>query len=218
MRLCSCGESIMSEHSSGDPISPGSQDAVSQHNAAGELFAEHRSRLKRMVQLRLHPRLRRRIDESDVVQEALLDAARRLPEFEGSGASIFVWLRQITVHKLLDVHRRHLGAARRDVRREILRYGGLASATSASLAAQLQAGLTSPSSAAARKETQRLVQTALQSMDPIDREILVLRHFEQLSNGEAAQVLKIAESACSNRYVRALGRMKQILNQVSGFR
>ena len=206
----------MSEDLSTDTSLANSCDAGDDVIVEESHFTRHRSQLKRMVQLRLHPRLQRRVDPSDVVQEAFMEAARRLPEFQGSGdAPFFLWLRQITVHKLVDVYRRHVGAARRDVRREILLHSGLlGSAKSASLATLLQGDLTSPSSAAVKVESQHLVQAALQSMDPIDREVLVLRHFEKLSNREAAQVLEIAESACSNRYVRSLGRLKQILIQI----
>lgn len=182
------------------------------------LFAEHCERLKRVVRIRIHPRLHGRIDESDVVQEVLLEASRQLTEHaQDPPLSFFLWLRQIATHKLVDLHRRHLGAARRDARLEVSLHGAVSpAATSAALAAQLLAGLTSPSSAAIKKETRRLVQEALQSMDPIDCEVLMLRHFERLTNGEAAHVLEISESACSNRYVRALARLKKILNGVPG--
>jgi RNA polymerase sigma-70 factor (ECF subfamily) len=185
--------------------------------ARDALFALHRARLKRMVRLRLNPRLQRRVDESDVVQEALLEAAQRFPEFAARRPlPFFLWLRQLTSHKLVDVHRRHLGAACRDVRYELaLHNGSYSAANSTSLAAQLLAGLTSPSNAAIKEERRRILHEALDSMDDIDREVLALRHFEQLSNMEAAQVLGIADSACSNRYVRALLRLKQILQQVA---
>ncbi|MEX2187377.1 MAG: sigma-70 family RNA polymerase sigma factor [Pirellulales bacterium] len=187
--------------------------------ARDTLFAKYRDRLKRMVRLRLHPQLHRRVDESDIIQEAFLEASRRLGEYEsGVPCSFFLWLRQITSHKLVDVHRRHLGAARRDLRRELQLHGGLLpTATSASLAVQLLAGLTSPSGAAVKAEARQLIHDALQSLDPIDREVLALRHFEQLSNGEAARILEISESACSNRYVRALGRLRQIVKEIPGF-
>jgi RNA polymerase sigma-70 factor (ECF subfamily) len=190
------------------------------NDAREALMAKHRSRLKRMVRVRLHPRLLRRVDESDVVQEAFLDAARRLDEYLRSPpVPFFLWLRQITAHKLIDVHRRHLGAARRDLRGEVALHGGwLPSASSASLAAQLLGRQTSPSAEAVKAEVQRVVQEALGNMDPMDREVLALRHFEQLSNGEAALVLGISESACSNRYVRALARLKQILRRFPGLR
>jgi RNA polymerase sigma-70 factor (ECF subfamily) len=170
-----------------------------------------------MVRLRLHPRLNQRLDESDVVQEAFFDAACRLQEFTSQGSiTFFLWLRQITAHKLIDLHRRHLGASRRDIRLEVALPEPFPSAMSASLAAQLLAGISSPSSAAAKAETQRLVQEALESMHEIDREVLALRHFERLSNAETAHVLQVSESACSNRYVRALGRLKQIIKQIPG--
>jgi RNA polymerase sigma-70 factor (ECF subfamily) len=186
--------------------------------ARNALFGAYRTQLKRIVRLQLNPRLQRRVDESDVVQDVLLEATRCLPEYARTQPlPFFLWLRQIAAHKLIDLHRRHLGAHRRDARLEIAMHGVATPAlTSASLAAQLIGGLTSPSSAAARIETQRLVQEALQTMDPIDREVLVLRHFEQLSNGETAAVLEISESACSNRYVRALARLRKIVTEIPG--
>jgi RNA polymerase sigma-70 factor (ECF subfamily) len=194
------------------------QAARGDRDAREALFARHRARLKRMVRVRLHPRLLRRIDESDVVQDVLLDASSRLDEYlQRPPVPFFLWLRRITAHKLVDVHRRHFLAARRDLRAEVPLHGGwLPSATSASLAAQLLGGLTSPSSAAVKAEMQRVIREALSQMDPLDREVMALRHFEQLSNGEAALVLEINESACSNRYVRALARLKQILRPFPG--
>lgn len=185
--------------------------------ARDALFALHRGRLKRMVRLRLNPRLQRRVDESDVVQEAFLEAAQHFPDFAvRQPLPFYLWLRQITSHKLIDVHRRHLGAVCRDVRHELpLHNGSYSAANSVSLAAQLLGGLTSPSNAAVKAERRRILHEALDSMEEIDREVLALRHFEQLSNAETAQVLGIAESACSNRYVRALLRLKQILKQVT---
>ena len=127
----------------------------------------------------------------------------------------FLWLRQLTGQKLIDLHRQHLGARMRDAGQEVSLYrGALPQASSQSLAAQLLGRLTSASQAAIRAETQLRVQEALNSMDPIDREVLALRHFEQLSNGETAQVLGLSESAASNRFVRALMRLKEIMAQV----
>ena len=116
----------------------------------------------------------------------------------------------MTGQRLLQVHRRHLGAAMRDAGREVSLYrGALPQASSASLAAQLLGRLTSASQAAVRAEMQVQLQEALNGMDPIDREVLALRHFEELSNGEAAEVLGLSKTAASNRYVRALGRLKE---------
>jgi RNA polymerase sigma-70 factor (ECF subfamily) len=116
------------------------------------------------------------------------------------------------------LHRQHLGAKMRDVGQEISLYrGALPQASSASLAAQLLGRLTSPSRAAIRAELQIRVQELLNSMDPIDREILTLRHFEMLSNEETAKVLAITKSAASKRYIRALERLKEMLALLPGF-
>ena len=124
----------------------------------------------------------------------------------------FVWRRFITMQKLCELHRKHLGAQARDAAREISLYNGACpEATSAVLAAQLLGRRTTPSQAAIRAETKLCLEQALNLMDPIDREVLALRHFEQLTNTETAQVLGIDPSASSNRYVRAIKRLKQVL-------
>jgi RNA polymerase sigma-70 factor (ECF subfamily) len=181
--------------------------------ALGELLGRHRERLRRMVALRLDRRLQGRVDPSDILQDACLDAARRLPEYhQHPTMPFFFWLRFLTGQRLVDEHRRHLGAAARNAGREISLYGGaLPEPTSAALAARLLGRLTTPSQAALRAERQIRLQEALNSLDPIDREVLVLRHFEELSNGEAAAVLGLDKSAASKRYARALIRLKDIL-------
>jgi RNA polymerase sigma-70 factor (ECF subfamily) len=182
-------------------------------SALGELFGAHRERLRRMVQLRLDRRLQGRIDPSDVIQEAFLDASRRLGEYTANPVlPPFVWLRFLTAQRLVTLHRVHLGVKGRDAAREVsLHSGPLPSADSRSLAAQLLGRLTSPSRAAIRAEIQIKIQDALNAMDPIDREILALRHFEELTNGETAAVLGIHKATASNRYVRALRRLKETL-------
>jgi RNA polymerase sigma-70 factor (ECF subfamily) len=182
-------------------------------DAVAALFARHRDRLAQMVRLRLDRRLQGRIDPSDVLQETYLEAARRAAEFASQPTtSAYVWLRCLTAQKLVDLTRRHLGAKMRDAGQEIaLHRGALPQASSVSLAAQLLGQFTSPSRAAIRAEAQLRVQDALNAMDPIDREVLALRHFELLSNGEVAQILGLSKAAASNRYVRALKRLKEIL-------
>ncbi len=166
-----------------------------------------------MVQLRLDRRLQGRIDPSDVIQEAFLDASRRLTEFAVNPAMPpFVWLRLLTAQRLVTLHRVHLGVKGRDASREVsLHSGPLPSADSRSLAAQLLGRLTSPSRALMRAEIQIKIQDALNAMDPIDHEILALRHFEELTNTETAAVLGLHKAAASNRYVRALRRLKETL-------
>ena len=187
--------------------------------ALGALFAHYRDRLRTMVRLRLDRRVVGRLDPSDVLQEAYLDVARRFPEYVAAPAvSFYVWLRALTGQRLIDLHRQHLGAKMRDAGQEVsLHRGALPQALSASLARQLLTGLTSPTQAAVRAKMQLQLQDALNSMDPIDREVVVLRHFEELNNIETAAVLGIESSAASKRYLRAIRRLKAILDQVPGF-
>jgi RNA polymerase sigma-70 factor, ECF subfamily len=184
-----------------------------------ELFSRHRAQLKRMVHLRLSRRLSGRVDDSDVVQEAFAEAARQLGEYAREPSlTFFLWLRNLTALKLAEVHRRHLGTQLRDADREVtLHRGGLPMADSVSLAAQLLGTLTTPSQAAVKAETRLLVQEALNSMDPIDREVLALKHFEQLSTAEIAQVLGLSKAGAGSRYLRAIKRLREILSQIPGF-
>jgi len=193
----------------------GSGDA----EAAAQLFARYRPRLRQIVRLRLDRRLQGRLDPSDVLQEAYLDFARRLPEYaRNPSMPFFLWLRFLAGQKLIDLHRHHLGTQMRDAGQEVSLYrGALPQASSLSLAAQLMGRLTSVSQAAIRAELQTRVQETLNSMDPMDREVLTLRHFEMLSNDETAAVLGISKSAASNRYIRALKRLKDLLVGLPGF-
>jgi RNA polymerase sigma-70 factor, ECF subfamily len=193
--------------------------AAGDQQALAEVFARYRDRLRQMVRLRLDRRLQGRLDPSDVLQEAYLDFARRLPEYARQPAlPFYLWLRLLTGQRLIDLHRMHLGAKMRDAGQEVSLYrGALPQASSASLAAQLLGRLTSASRAAMRAESQLRVQEALNRMDAMDREVLTLRHFEMLSNDETAAVLGIKKSASSNRYIRALKRLKELLAALPGF-
>jgi RNA polymerase sigma-70 factor (ECF subfamily) len=186
--------------------------------ALADLLSPYRGRLKRMVRIRLNPRLQGRVDDSDVVQDALLEASQRLAEYlKGSGMPFFLWLRHITGRKLIDVHRRHLGRQKRDPCLEVsLHRGGWPLASCTSLAEQLLGRLSSPSQAAIKAEVRQRVQDALNSLEPLDREVLAMRHFEQLSNVETATALGIGKSAASSRYLRALKRLKDILASIPG--
>jgi RNA polymerase sigma-70 factor (ECF subfamily) len=182
------------------------------------LFDRDRDRLRRLVALRMDRRLQGRVDPSDVIQEAHIEAMTRFPGYlRQPDMPFFLWLRLIVGQRLAMVHRRHLGAQARDAGREIgLYHGALPEATSAALAARLLGHLTQPSAAAVRAERKIRIQTALNAMDLLDREILALRHFEQLSNSEAAQALGLSKSTASKRYVRALQRLKEILAAARG--
>ena len=183
--------------------------------ALAELFSRRREQLKQMVRLRLDRRLHGRFDPSDVLQAAYLDVVRRLPEYAANPPMpFFLWLRTLVGQRLVDLHRRHLGAKMRNVGREIsLHHGALPQVSSASLAQQLLGRLTSPTLAAARAEMQIRLQEALNEMEPLDREVVVLRHFEELSNSETAETLGLEPSAASKRYIRAIRRLKTILDE-----
>jgi RNA polymerase sigma-70 factor (ECF subfamily) len=195
------------------------QRAIGGDQAAwAEVLAPHRDRLRRMVALRMDQRLRGRIDPSDVLQEAFLRAAQGGPKYlEGPEQPVFLWLRWLAGTTLQVLHRRHLGVQARNAGREVhLLDRPWPEATSAALAAQLLGRDTRPSVAAVRAERQRRLQEALNTMDPVDREVLVLRHFEELTNAEVARELGLEESATSKRYVRALHRLKAILAMLPG--
>jgi RNA polymerase sigma-70 factor, ECF subfamily len=195
-----------------DRIRRGDQDALA------DLFSRHRDRLGRMVEFRLDGRLRGRVAASDVLQEAYIDALKRLPHYQADpGMPFFLWLRWITVQRLIEVHRQHLGARIRDVGREVSIGCGASPSASSARMIELMGDLTSPSQAAQRAETMSQLEQALDGLDPIDREVLALRHFEELSNQEAAAVLEIQPAAASKRYVRALERLKNALSHLSGF-
>lgn len=181
--------------------------------ALGRLLDRHRERLLRVLRFRLDARIQGRVDPEDVLQETLIEAVDRLPEYlDQPGVPFFVWLRFLAVQKLAQLHRRHLETRSRAAGRERgLQQGGLAGASSADLAARLLGNLTSPSEALARAEQKLQVESALNQMDPMDREILTLRHFEQLANVEAAGVLGLSPTAASNRYVRAVRRLQGLL-------
>jgi RNA polymerase sigma-70 factor, ECF subfamily len=184
--------------------------------ALAELFSRERERLWRVIHFRMAEPLRGRLEPDDVLQEAFLAASQRLKHYaESPATSPFIWLRMIVNQTLIDLHRQHLGAQKRDAAREVsLDSPPCAQATSASVAIQLIGAFTTPSGAAARADVLGLVQAAIEQMDPVDREVLALRHFEELTNSEVAEALGIEQKAASIRYVRALRRLKEILAQV----
>lgn len=192
-----------------DRAKAGDQDAL------GRLLAAHHGRLRRMIDLRMDLRLKGRLDPTDVVQEACLEAAHRFPEYlDNPNLPFHLWIRFITRQKLDALWRHHLGAQARDARREVrgAKDGGTDSTTRA--AADLMCQQTSPTGLARRAEDRERVQRALDSLDPLDREILILRHLEHLTNNEAAQELELQPAAASKRYVRALTRLRK---QLKGF-
>lgn len=188
-------------------------------HAMGELFELYSDRLLRMISLRLDGRVAKRVSAEDVLQEAYLDISKRIGEYIAARAvPFYVWLRFLAVQRLQMIHRAHLGAGARDVAREANAPAAHGSdfAGADSLAGQLVGKITSPSHAAMRAELQMKLREALEAMDPMDREVLALRHFEELSNNEVAAILEISRDAASKRHIRALKRLKEILSDGEG--
>ena len=176
-------------------------------------------RLRKLIKLRMDRRLQGRIDPEDVLQEAFVDFASRVGEYVSDPAMPFyLWLRFLTGQRLQLLHRHHLGAQMRDADREVsLHRGAMPQATSVSLAAQLLGRFTSVTQAVQRAEMQVILQEAVNAMEPLDREILALRHFEELSNAETAEVLDIKATTASTRHIRALKRLRESLLNTPGF-
>jgi len=176
--------------------------------AFGRLFAQHRPYMRKVVTLRMDRRLRARLDPSDVVQDAQLEAFRRLPDFVRRRPMSFrLWLRKTAQERLIKLRRLHLGTARRDVRREATP----PDASSLMLARQLLSRGLTPSQDAAGRERALRIREAVERLAESDREILVLRNLEELSNEETAEVLGVKPAAASQRYGRALLRLRKAL-------
>lgn len=179
--------------------------------ALGAVFARHQRPLERMIEFRLDERVRGRVDPEDVLQEAFIEASKRLKEYlDAPQVSFFVWLRQITYQTLLTVQRRHFGQ-KRDPRLEV---NGKANdnqdATCLSIFSAFVGQLTTPSQVLMKQEQLDQLKKILAEMDEIDREVLALRHFEHLSNSQIAESLNISVTAASNRYVRAMTRLSEV--------
>ncbi len=177
----------------------------------GALLERHRGRLRRMVTVHLDTRLTARLDPSDVVQDVLAEAARRLDDYlRERPVPFYPWLRQIALDRLSEQHRRHLRAEQRSVLREEEVPFRLPDHSALELAG-LVVGGGSPSSALQREELRDRVRAALEKLSPTDREVLVLRYLEQLSAAEVAAILRISEDAARKRVLRALQRMRKLL-------
>jgi RNA polymerase sigma-70 factor (ECF subfamily) len=182
--------------------------------AAEQLWRSYRAPLRRMIDLRLDRVLARRVDASDVVQDVLIRASQRLPEYLRNPVLPFdLWIRQIARDAMIDEHRRHRGAARRSLDHEQPLAAALGDRSSLDLAAQLRDPELTPAAAALRGELQRRFHAALMKLDDDDREIVLLRHFEQLSNSEAARTLGLSDAAAGMRHLRALRRLRVLLGE-----
>ena len=177
------------------------------------LLERHRGRLVRMVRVRMHPQVRARVDASDVIQDAYMEVSRRIGEYVADPrVPFFVWLRRLTGQRLMKAHRFHLDAQRRDVRRQVREQRvEMPEASVVAMVDMLAAPGTTPTTAAARSELREKIMVLLDELGETDREVLCMRHFEELSNEEVAHELGLSKHAASKRYIRALKRLRELV-------
>ncbi len=192
------------------------QAAQGDRSAIDALFAQHRDRLRSMVRLRMDRRLAARMDPSDVVQEALMEAAGKLSEYLAKRpVPFYPWLRRLTWEKLVKLHERHRDAGKRSVLREEVVALELPDDSALNLARRLAAHGSSPSEKLVHKEMRERVRSALARLPEGEREVLVLRYLEELPTAEVASVLQISEGAVKMRHRRALERLSGFLQAPS---
>lgn len=188
-------------------------------SALGDLFDLYHDRLLRLIDFRLDRSLHARVDPSDVLQDAYIDASQRISHFfSRESSSMAVWLRLIVLQRLQLVVRHHLLTDKRDVRREISVGRDTQSKPLGNIAQILADSITSPSAVVARNEAVEMVEKMLEEMSANDQEVLILRHFEQVPNDEVAEILGISVKAASNRYVRALSRLRDLIRKLENER
>ncbi len=187
-------------------------------DAINRLIERHRGAVLRMVQMRLDQKIRRRVDVSDVVQDVMIDASRRLQDYLANPVMPFhLWLRHIAKDRIIDAHRRHRGSQKRSVDREHgLAVPGADDHSTMDLAAQLCDGELTPAAAATQRELAKRVEAAITELGEQDGEIIIMRHYEQLSNQEVALALGLSEPAASMRYLRAVRRLREMLTGREG--
>jgi RNA polymerase sigma-70 factor, ECF subfamily len=191
-----------------DQAKQGNADAVEQ------LLAKHREPIRRLIDLRLDPAIVQRLDASDVVQEVLIEANRRLQDYlKAPNMPFHLWLRHIAKDHIIDAHRRHHQAQKRGVDREqSMNRPAWADHSSLELAGQLLDQDLTPASAAIQHEMQRRLQEAITQLDEDDREVILMRHYEMLANQEVAAALGLTEAAASMRYLRAVRKLRDLLS------
>lgn len=196
---------LLGDAGAGDPV------------AVNQLLERHRTSLRRMIDLRLDRALARRIDASDIVQDVLVEASRRLADYlQNPRLPFHLWLRQLAKDQVIDMRRRHHGAQRRSIGREQpLAFGSGGGLSSVDFAGQIADGELTPAAAALRRELEERFLAALEQMEEDDREILLMRHVEQLGNLETAQALSLSPAAAGMRHLRALRRLRAILGDTA---
>ncbi|MCC9606547.1 sigma-70 family RNA polymerase sigma factor [Blastopirellula sp. JC732] len=187
-------------------------------DARDKLLERHRDSLRRMVEMRLDRKIRRRVDASDVVQDVLVEANRRLADYMANPVMPFhLWLRHLAQDRIIDAHRRHRGSQKRsvDLEQNIATPVNV-DQSSINIIAQICDGEMTPAAAATMSELQARFEQAIAQLDEQDREVVVMRHFEQLSNQEVAAALGLSAAAASMRYLRALRRLRGLLGEPTG--
>ena len=193
---------------------------ANREEALAEMYQLVQERLRRVIDFRLDYRLAGRVSNSDVLQETYVRAAQRIDSYlQKPDMPFFVWLRLEANQRLQEIHRFHFGAEKRDIRREVkLKNNNQDQGnTSVQLAAHSVAQMTSASGVFQKAQQIDALEKTLSEMNDTDREVIALRHFEELSNIETAKVLGIAPEAASKRYIRALKRLKEIMQQHAAF-
>ncbi|PQO44025.1 sigma-70 family RNA polymerase sigma factor [Blastopirellula marina] len=187
-------------------------------DARDKLLERHRDSLRRMVEMRLDRKIRRRVDASDVVQDVLVEANRRLADYMSNPAMPFhLWLRHLAHDRIIDAHRRHRGSQKRSVDLEQNISAPVnVDQSSLNIVAQICDQEMTPAAAATMNELQARFEQAISQLDEQDREVVVMRHFEQLSNQEVAAALGLSAAAASMRYLRALRRLRALLGEPTG--
>ncbi len=185
--------------------------------ASDQLLQRHRPRLRRMIGMHIDRRIAARVDPSDVVQEAMADASQRLEAYlKDPPRAFYPWLRQIAWDRLIDMYRMHIGADRRSVLREQTAHPDLNDDSIHELANQLASSSANPTRRIMRAEMFARVREALKQLSPQDRELLVLRHLEQLGVREIADVLGVSDTVVTTRHLRALQRLRKLLGDEFG--
>lgn len=180
-------------------------------DARNQLLERHREALRRMVDLRMDPVLKRRLDASDIVQDVLVEANGRLADYlKASGMSFQLWLRHLARDRMIDVHRRHRVAARRSIDREQSMEGG-GDSSALNLVDLVRDREMTPAAAATHHELEQRFQRAIETLDETDREVVLMRHFEYMSNQETAEALELSQPAAAMRYLRAMRRLRVLL-------
>jgi len=194
-------ESLLSAARSGDS------------GAVNRLLEKHRGPVRRLVEMRLDRKVRRRVDVSDVVQEVMIDANSRLQKYLDNPAMAFhLWVRQIASDRIIDTYRRHRASAKRNMDREQpMSVPGPADQSTIELAAAILDPELTPAAAATQREVAEQIERVIQQLNEQDREVILMRHYEHLSNQEVAEVLALTAPAASMRYLRAIRRMRELL-------